>query len=94
MRRFAAPVSESRSARSWTWRSRTALRRLSAAIDAELVEDRRDPSLDAAEDRPRPVLDDDRADRPAVGDHRRDEDVPAPGRSDREERVAVRVEPA
>ena len=32
IRRLAAPVSESRSARSWTWRSSTALRRFSAAI--------------------------------------------------------------
>ena len=33
IRRLAAPVRASRSARSWTWRRSTALRRLSAAID-------------------------------------------------------------
>ena len=47
MRRLAAPVRESRSARSWTWRSRTALRRLSAAIGATAPTHRGDPPLDA-----------------------------------------------
>ena len=57
----------------------------------ELAEHRRDASLDA---RPAAgaVLDDDRADRPAVGDHRRDEDVARVGQERREERVARRVE--
>ena len=56
----------------------------------ELPEHRRDASLDAGP--PRPMLDDQRTDRPAFGDHRRDEHIPRIRHQPGQQRIARRIE--
>ena len=80
-RRLATPVSASCSARSWTRRSSTELRRFSAAMPAAwattLMTRRSTPG------RPARMLQHEGADRAAVGHHRGHDDAPALGHAAR-----------
>ena len=69
------------------------MRRFSAAIEANRRDHRGDAALDAGQPPQLGGLDHDRAHRPAIGDHRRDDQVPRARKRRGEERIDDRIEP-